>query len=337
MCHLKSRKTLLIIYLVVFSSAFQGCVNLQKNISADLSTQCVYLRMAQAWNPERIEVIAAIVDPERSSGRGPLRAVLFDEAMYKEAQLQKKMWITSDVVRALSLDQSTDLSGHFFLPKAQLLLDGLKSEVELDLFVLSETPRSLLSQDVDLILPLETVLREQVSIDKVKTIALQTGGYVPLNIRAECALAEHAEDYRERFKNEWSPRSAYPEGVIGWRVDRRDGVVIRWLLPEIDLPKDLWLIVNLNPTDDEEWPLGLWVAPKKRFSVSFDRSLRSTLTSPSTKRSLPFCSQQAPCPIYLKDVVKRIERCASDLCTYRPRLNLKSNPLSAVSSALEDE
>ena len=306
MSHVYLWKQRLYFILTFFCLACSGTHPQSRSQSRDES--CHAIRLTRAWDTKSFDTIGAI------QRRGPLRIGIWGSKEFADADLKEQGWVAVEVVEALSLRIDYDLQGKAIIRDAFLELDGV-GNVQTNSLYLSPAQKGIQPLGkYDVIIPLSDL------IERASSRPVIINGHLLLSDVETCKDLSVLPAI-ERFTELWSPQKALPLSPIGQRVDLGKEVTIQWTQPLIDLPADLWLIVDLAKEGEASWPLGLWIAPQQRFQVAFDKPLTTNIKpTPSQLRRLSAsqCHGRSPCPIRILDVVRRNERCQSDICTYVP-------------------
>lgn len=343
---LTSMLTSMLMSLLVSLSTLM-CVGCGERVTAQRGA---HVRLSRAWHPLAWESIGAL------DRRGPLTVGIWRPRDFKRWSLAPGAWVTPEVAQALDLSVTQDLRGASLVRSQALSLDGLQKPLSLDLYLLPSAGLQALPPQLDVIISSDLLARHLSA--RTPKLKAHPSGHLssPDDPNSEQPKREHTSlsetqearsdsltstkgdevpdtpAHLQRFKR-WSPRAAYPDLIVGTQVDEVTQTVMRWRRPLTSLPPDLWLLVDLTLSPDQHMILGAWIIKSSGDRDIIQRSTVSTWTLGDTerrRRAQPgwrsTCTYAAPCPVTLRDVIRRIERCTHDLCVYKAHSSFSLSP-----------
>ena len=291
------------------------------------------LRLARTWRPSYWEVIGAL------RGRGPLRVALWSVDEFKRRGLSVRAWVNPETLTQLKIEHDWSALGEPLLYDEPLTLDGVGARLALRLYLPRNQERARFPRRFDLVVPLREVA-ERFSAHPTQ-LKRDLRGWIRVDPLPE-APSNH--DHLDRFAR-WLFTSAYKDQVIGARVDRDGEILIKWRRPQIQLPPDLWILVDIAPLGAPAEALRVWLESESvsessspivksttsRLNATVSSDTRLTvdaeirLSGASTERRVSACTYKAPCPVRALDVIHYATTCHHDICTYRETRSPKAS------------
>ena len=270
------------------------------------------VRLSRVWQSPRHLCITAI------NKRGPLNVWLAKDQDFKVLDLEKNAWIKPDLVHSLQLNTTVNLKGQIQTRLSSVLLDGLEQELQLKFNILSGSQVKHLPRMVDAMIPVEYVfdLKDEVELAVTRQghLIKKPTTSMPINLDLS------PTDFLSRFQEQFNPLNAFPNLLVGTRVDEAKQIHIRWLIPNSIIPKGFWIVTSLNPVSPKQGPIVALRIKKHRRPIPInpisplnDHLIKQTYLS-TVYHSFPECTSRKPCPLFLKDIMRLQQQCHHDLC-----------------------
>jgi hypothetical protein len=267
------------------------------------------IRLSRVWQSPSWFSVGAI------NQRGPLHILLATTDDFKRLNIEAIPWIHPSVLPSLKLATTINLQGQSQTPASPLILDGLSKSMTINFTVLREAILERIPFMIDAIIPIEQVLKG----DEATDLIVSTDGYL---MRASTlhSIPKSNSSLLYRFQELFDPQATYPDLLVAERIDYKDHIKIRWKVPQIELPKNIWIVSSLNPKVPEQGPIvGIRIKKKRRpILINPMSPIRDDLIDQTypldhvlVKQT---CPPHHPCPIRLKDIMRTNRPCHHDLC-----------------------
>lgn len=277
------------------------------------------IRLSRVWQSPSWFSVGAI------NQRGPLHILLATTDDYKRLNIASIPWVHPSILPSLKLATTINLQGQSQTPASVLILDGLNESVTLKFTVLSDIVLERIPAKIDAIIPINKVLRG----DEATDLIVSVDGYL-MRASNPHSIPKPNSSLLYRFQELFDPQAIYPNLLIAERIDYKDHIKIRWKVPQIELPKDLWIVSSLNPKVPEQGPIVGIRIKKKRRPILINPM--STVRDDLIDQTYPLdhvlvkqtCPPHHPCPIRLKDIMRTNRPCHHDLCV----ITLATHPVA---------
>ena len=319
--------------LLLILCALMGCARGPLSRSGQDRESINGIKLSRVYLAERWQTIAAI------DQRGPLTALIATPEDFEHFQIPSGRWVRGAVIDQLDLSTHHNLLGREQTSPLPLSLDGLHRELKMSFTRLDPDYDRSLPRLYDLILPAQELFGTNLfgalctslegSLRQVENTNVRSGRQC-LEMGPQKLALYKARPWVMRYALLWDPSEAYDDFIVADRVDLRDVIEIRWRPVEIALPTDLWIVVG--PRLGSKKKISLIAAHFRQPSAHIPslNPPKTTVKTPKEERAdtlqrMIRCPPRSPCPLALVDVIRRTQKCHSDLCVENLRMRVEKD------------